>query len=301
MIVMPPTKVTDANFGSSTVAESDHPVWSSANTYAAGDRVILTAGYHRVYQSMQAGNINHHPATDTSDPPYWAEVGPTNRWAMFDLSNSTATTNAGSITVVISPGRIGGVFLAGLVGDELVVTLKDAPAGNVVYTRTVDILTRDVADWFDFYFADYIQLSEVVLADLPPYTGGELTVTVTGSGDVAIGTLAVGKLMLLGATQYGAEGGIIDYSRKETDAFGVTTFVERPFSKRSSMTVEVDKNKINFVARTLQDLRATPAVYLGGTDPAHGLLNVLGFYRGYRQVLSLPNTAFLSIDLEGLA
>ena len=301
MIVIKPTAIADASFVSSTVPETDYAAWSAATTYAIGDRVILGTGYHSVYESLRATNLNHHPATDTSSPAYWARVGPTNRWAMFDTRNATITSAAGSVSAVFTPGQIGAMFLSGLVGSTATVQIKDGVAGAVVYSATVSLLTGDVFDWFSYFFANFDQKAQVVLTDLPIYSSSYVTVTVTGSGTVEIGTLLVGKMFSEGSAQYGAEAGIVDYSRKEVDAFGVMTFVERAFSKRFSVSLAIDKARTIPFISLLNSLRATPAVYITTSDDNYAYLAALGFYRSYRTVVSYPTQNLISLEIEELA
>lgn len=60
--VIEPTLTTDANFVSSTVPENDHPVWSAATAYTAGQRVIVTTGHHKIYEA-RINNTGKFPPT----------------------------------------------------------------------------------------------------------------------------------------------------------------------------------------------------------------------------------------------
>lgn len=299
MKVIKPVPITDANFVSSTVAETDHAAWSAATTYAIGDRVILTTGYHMVYESLQAGNLNHHPATDTSSPPFWIEVSPTNRWAMFDAATSTASTAATSMSVVVTPGLVAGLALLDLTGVSLTVTVRDGVAGPVVYTATESLEFSEVADWYDYFYAEFQQREEVVLTNLPIYSTCAITVEITGP-TVSIGTMAVGASYELGDVQTGATAGILDFSRKETDSFGTTTFVPRAFSKRANVSLVVQNGGLNRLQRILSGLRATPAVWIGSGDPTYGPLVVYGFYKDFSITIAYASHSLCSLDIEGL-
>ena len=102
--VIPPLTITDSRLTSSNVAETDYAAWSSATTYSLGQRVIVVST-HKVYESLQNSNLNKDP-TLASNATWWIEVSPTNRWKMFDISNTTQTTNADSIVVTITPGQV---------------------------------------------------------------------------------------------------------------------------------------------------------------------------------------------------
>ena len=89
MRLIRPTTLTDAMLTSSTAPETDYPAWSSVTAYTVGARVILTAT-HRRYEAL-AASTNVSPSTD---PTKWLDLGPTNRWAMFDARVGTATSRA---------------------------------------------------------------------------------------------------------------------------------------------------------------------------------------------------------------
>jgi pimeloyl-ACP methyl ester carboxylesterase len=111
MRLIRPTTLTDAMLTSSTAPETDYPAWSSATAYAVGARVILTAT-HRRYEAL-AASTNVSPSTD---PTKWLDLGPTNRWAMFDARVGTATSRAASLQVGLAPGAIDALALIEALG-----------------------------------------------------------------------------------------------------------------------------------------------------------------------------------------
>jgi hypothetical protein len=107
--------------------------------------------------------------------------------------------------------------------------------------------------------------------------------------------------MLLGDTEFGATAGITDYSRKETDDFGVTTFVRRAFSKRMSARAMVPTAQVGKLQRALADLRATPCVWVGADDMTmYAPLVVFGFYRDFSINVAYPTRSYCSFEVEGL-
>ena len=77
LVIVNPLTITDAMLTSSTVTEDDYSAWSGSTTYALGARVIVLST-HKIYQSLQASNLNKDP---TAQPLWWIEVSPTNKWA----------------------------------------------------------------------------------------------------------------------------------------------------------------------------------------------------------------------------
>lgn len=302
MKLINPVAVTDAMLTSSTAPENDYSAWSSATTYAIGDKVIRTQT-HRIYESLVASNLNNVPEDNlTGTTPKWLDIGPTNRWAMFDNVVGTSTTIATPLTVVLQPGQVEGLALMELVGDTLTVTMKDAAGGTTVYSNTVDLDGSIISGWYDWFFEDYVQLTDVVLTDLPAeYPNCELTINLSiSSGNVSCGVCKFGGVLTVGATQWGANVGITDYSKKDTDTFGNTIIVERSYAKREDFKIEVDPVEFNKIFRTLAALRATPVVWIGTEVEGFLPLIVYGFYKDFNIDVAYHSLFYCTLEIEGL-
>lgn len=295
MKVVKPTPITAAMLVSTDATET-YAAWNAATAYVVGDIVLRTAT-QRLYQRLISGTTATAPESDTTN---WLNIAPSNKWAMFDGEISTATTKTTSLTVVLKPGYVNSLALFGLVGSNLAVTVRDALAGNIVYTLSQDLDGTIIADWYQYFFEPVVQLAELVLTDLPPYGDAHITVVLTGTGTVESGICLVGTFYPLGDTQYGASVGIIDYSRKETDAFGITTFVRRAYSKRMSAKLMLDNVQMNKVQRVLADLRATPCAWIGADDVTYAPLVVYGFYKDFAIEVAYPTMSYCSLEVEGL-
>ena len=295
MKVVKPTAITSAMLVSTDAAET-YTAWNAATAYVVGDIALRTAT-ERLYQRLISGTTATAPESDTTN---WLDIAPSNKWAMFDGEISTATTRTTSLTVVLKPGYVNSLGLFGLVGSSIDVTVRDALAGAIVYTHSQTLDGTIIADWYQYFFEPVVQLAEVVLTDLPPYGDAHITVVLTGTGTVECGICLVGTFYTLGETQYGASVGIIDYSRKETDAFGVTTFVRRAYSKRMSARLMLDNVQMNKVQRVLADLRATPCAWIGVDDDVYAPLIIYGFYKDFSIEVAYPTMSYCSLEVEGL-
>ena len=295
MKVVKPTTLTAAMLVSTDAAET-YSAWNAATAYVLDD-IVLRTTTERLYQRLISGTTATAPESDTTN---WLDIAPSNKWAMFDGEISTVTTKSTSLTVVLKPGYVNSLALFGLVGSNLSVTVRDALAGNIVYTLSQDLDGTIIADWYQYFFEPVVQLAEVVLTDLPPYGDAHITVVLTGTGAVECGICLVGTFYTLGDTQYGASVGIIDYSRKVTDEFGVTTFVRRAYSKRMSAKLMLDNVQMNKVQRVLADLRATPCAWIGADDVTYAPLVVYGFYKDFSIEVAYPTSSYCSLEVEGL-
>jgi hypothetical protein len=295
MKVTKPTPISSAMLVSSTATEA-YSAWNSATAYALDTRVIRTTT-NRIYQCIQGPSTNNTPETS---PLYWTDVGPTNQWAMFDSEISTQTSAASTLTVVIKPGLCNSLALFGLEGTTLTVTVRDALAGAIVYSFTKSLDGTILADWYQYFFEPYVQLSEVVLTDLPPYGNAHITITITSGGTAKCGILVAGTVYYLGQSLSSPNAGIIDYSRKDTSALGITTFVKRSFSKRLSASLYLKNQQLNKVRSILADLRATPCVWISTETPGYEMLTLYGFYRDFSIAVEYADGSLCNLEIEGL-
>jgi len=279
----------------STNAVETYPTWSSATTYAK-DAFVDYGTF--IYQSLVNSNLNKQPDISPAD---WLLIGPDNVHAMFDNQVSTQTTSTSPLNVTINPGRaINSAAFINLTGTQLVVTMTDGAGGPTVYTRTENLDGSVVEDWYDYFFGEFDQKTDVVLTDLPSYINGRISMSLTGTGSVKIGLFTYGTVYTLGLTQYGASSGITDYSVKQTDDFGNTTFVQRAYSKRMEASLFVENIQLNKTQKILTDVRATPCVWIGSQDSRFNPLIVFGFYKQFSTTINYPTYSLCSLEIEGL-
>lgn len=296
MKVLAPITVTPSMLVSSSIAEADYSAWSSGTTYALAARVIYS---HRIYESLQNSNLNKTPDAAAS-LTWWLDVGPTNRWAMFDSVVDTTSDDTSPIVVVVQPGAVvNGVALVAAVGDSSRVRMLDG--ATVVYDQTMSLDSTPIADWDDYFFAEQVLAGELVFSDLPRYLSATVEVTLTGSSSVSVGVVAIGTLHELGDAGRGARAGITDYSRKETDDFGTTSLVQRSYAKRSDQTLLVARGDTRRLQSLLAGLRATPCVWIGTEDTdVFAPLVIFGWFKDFQIVYEYAYHALCSLEIEGL-
>lgn len=298
--VLNPITVDDTRFVSSSVPETEFAAWSAATTYTAAAKAIYK---HRIWESLQGTNLNKVPDAATS-AAWWLDTGPTNRWAMFDGQTSTATTATGSLNSTVAPGiAVNGAALIGVTGiSSAKVEMFNGP--TLVFTQTKTVDNTFISNWYEYFFEPYDVQTELVFGPMPPYASATVKMTLTGStGGTTVGCAAfsVGNVVEIGTVQAGAGAGIVDYSRKETDAFGTTTLVRRAFAKRSNYQMIVDNAQLRRVFSTLAELRATPAVWIGSDDYRLSPLVVYGFYKDFSISVAYPTFSTCSLEIEGLS
>lgn len=299
MKIITPLAITDGMLTAHSIAETDYAPWSGVTAYAAAARCI-SAVTHRIYESVADGNLNNDPTSD--DGTHWTDVGPTNRWAMFDGAVGSVSEAAASIAVTLTPGQIiDSLALLDVTGASVEVEMLDQAGGSVVHAQTIDITGgAEIDDWWGYFtepFGDPVPY--VAITGLPAYYTGELTVSVTGSGTVGIGTLVVGRATDLGEVErLGSRVGIVDYSRKATDEFGVTTVTERGYAKRAQVDILVANTRVDAIARALAAVRAIPVIWL--SNQGLDALVIYGWIRDWGIVVAYLDHSELQLEIEGL-
>lgn len=305
VFVLAPITVTDAMVSSSTIAEpaAGETVWNAATSYTQGQQAIRVQT-HRIYENIIAGVNATAPELTVADTlPRWVDVGPTNKWAAFDGQVNTPSSIASPLTYVLRPGIFNAISIYGLVGDSCVITLKNAPAGAVVYTSTTELIVPPV-DHYDYYFPTaFKQLSKVFVKDLIPYADPELTITITAGASVAkAGLIAIGDLRSLvvedGGAQFGAQAKPITYSYISTDAFGRTKIIKRASATDMDIRVLLSNNDSDNALLTLQDVLDVPCAWIGSDASGFAGLNVFGLASGSLSYEG-PTHSIMSISVKG--
>jgi hypothetical protein len=296
MRVIRPITVSDAMLTSTTLSEDPTPAWSAGTTYALGARVHL-ASVHRVYESLQGGNTGNDPITAAA---WWVEVGPTNRWAMFDESVGTVSTGPSPLVVRVAAGTVTGVALLGMVGATEA-TLYVRNGGEITHTRVISLDSYGIGDWLEYWTAPIEYNAEATFIGLPTSGGSEIEVWITGSGSVGCGAMVLGQTYALGETQFGATVGILDYSRKERDQFGNTMLVERPYARRMDLRMQLSAADLSRIYAVLSALRATPCVWIAEPDrQGYEAMTIYGWARDFSIDIALPTVHYCSLQIEGL-
>lgn len=247
-----------------------------------------------------AENVNKNPVTS---PSFWADAGATNKYAMFDGSVDSQTVSTDHIAAAIKIPAT--TYVDTLVVQNLDnakyarVVVTDATEG-VVYDKQVDLISNEgINDWGMFFFEPPEYLKEFILTDLPPYAGAIISISFSNVGQtLKCGLCLFGMSRFIGHTQAGMQLGIQDYSVKETDEFGNTTIVERPYSRTMSASVWVDVEQRGAVLALLNSFRATPVIYIGDVnDPTSALY---GYFRDYSDGIDQPTVSVLNLEIESL-
>lgn len=103
----------------------------------------------------------------------------------------------------------------------------------------------------------------------------------------------------LGVTESTPTISILDYSRRVTDDFGVTTVVERGFSRRMSVKLLVPSADVDALQTLMASLRATQATWIA--DEGSEWLQTEGYFKDFDIDLATDEISYCTLTVEGLA
>lgn len=295
MYVVVPVKFTQAQLLSTTASDVE-AAYNPAATYATGVKVKLDST-GRLYSSLQDGNTGNAPATS---PLWWADIGPTNRLAMFDNMLSTQTTATSALTVELSPGQlVTNLAVMRLEGSS--VKLSCFSGAAKVYEKTIQLEVTPINSWYDYYFKPKETSTVAIFDNLPLYLNLTHKIEVVGPGTVACGNCVYGLRQDLGDLSYDASAQVIDYSKKTTDEFGVTEFVKRDYADEFSGQLEVYNAQVGGVKRILRSIVSTPTLFVGTSDERFSELFVsFGWLRNHRVAVKYDDYSILDIEIGAL-
>lgn len=292
--VLAPITIADSMIVSVTANGANMPEdlnseWNGAITYNVGDRVYVQST-HRIYESVAANNFNKDPTNVLNQynaagvATWWVDIGPTNRYAMFDSLISSQTQGNSPLVITLRPGAFNGMALFGLDADSINIVIRDAPGGNLIYSYSAPLEGSSPADYYEYFFDPFKPQTQLIATDLTPFGQSEVVFTLTkGSGQAKVGMIALGDLRPLGAPLRGASVEPIDYSYVSTDTFGNTTVRKRNNATGLSLSAKMDISDANTVLATVKELLGVPVVVVGSTATGYENLTVFGLLSGRLQ------------------
>lgn len=302
--------ITDAMIGAgTTIAEpsSGETAWSNAAVaYALGD-IRIRATTHRKYKCAAAHTSAASPLPE-NDPTRWVDIGPTDRWAPFDIYTSTASKTVTTMTYVLSPGYFNSVALYGLTGAQYSITVKDAPGGATIFSRS-GYLTEDPLGWYEYLFVATRAVDKLVFSGIPIRPAAELTITITAAvgQPVGIGMIVAGDYVPLisdaaewGGTLQGASADPVTYSYIKTNDDGTTTIVKRNSGTNMRCKVALPRIHADAALQVLQGVLDRPVAFIATGAPGYAGLSVFGYAKSAAVSYDSFQNATIDLNVIGL-
>lgn len=248
-------------------------------------------------------NPNVNRALDNQE--WWVDVGPTVRYAMFDLYRNTGTTDDSPLTVTIAPGRrIDSLILTGLNAASVDVTVRVGDPSEIAYSYSKILTTREVTNWYQYFFEPFSFQNTVQLFDIPPYISTEITIVLTrADGEVSCDGVVIGNAVYMGNGEYGGVSDTLNFSTFTRDELTTeVTLIPRRNVPTVDLTVRAPKELTNILRKLRDDSNAAPVFWSGVDDPTHDYfeaVSLLAVYKRFAIRLDQPNHVEVDLQLEG--
>ncbi|WUR15715.1 hypothetical protein E7V67_011605 [[Empedobacter] haloabium] len=272
------------------------PLWNAATAYTVGQRVRRDTT-HRIYEAG-AASTNQIPEQSTAgSPAAWLDVQATNRFSMLDAVNSTITTNAGSIDVILTPGRANSLYLGGLDAATVDVTVMNG--ATVREARHYRTLVDNVFSWQEWTDEPIIRATDLTVSDLPIYPGDTVRVVISQPGGVAgCGTLVVGMSRAIGNVLWGAGFRLKTNSVYKDKGFGFVGLVKRPAARKITAQVFVPAAMFDEVNRLMAEYDGQNLVW--SFSDKYRSLSGLGYKDDFDHTLPSPGGSIFNLTIMGL-
>jgi hypothetical protein len=241
------------------------------------------------------GNLNRNqdPTDEETHGVYWIEVSPTNKFKLFDNSNTTRTAKATSFYYEVLPGvAFDAVYLGGIIGATSArVRIYEAAAPSVaIYDQTTSFTTINTRGGG----------AQAVHASVPGSATAFVRIDMAGGADLAVGVLLIGDGNTFGLNVLvGARASLRDYSRKETNEFGeFTELVERAYARKLNCTLHLERNEVDSLFDFLTGIRATAALFIVFSPLTCTV--IWGFYKNFDITIAYDKYNECALELESL-
>ncbi len=260
-----------------------------------------TASTHKVYESLQAANINKVPRAATSSL-WWLDRGSVNQYKRFDNSVTSQTRDSQIYTSVQIDAPVDTLALLNISASSMLVSVTDAVSGEL-YSETHSLIsTSDIDDAWAWFFTPIERLTSYFLTDLPVSNDAVFTVIMyddTNENPCLCGKFIIGLSLDAGGTEYGATIGFQDYSVKTQTAWGDYEVLERTWSAKASFVTNVLTGSVERFLNLLISQRGTPTLFIGADGRRETM--VYGWAKEPSIVIQYESYSVLNTELEGLA
>ena len=288
-----------SDFSDSTV------IWDSITPFAKGQRARVG---DVIYQSSIDSNTGNSPTEEGTTK--WVRVSTSNDVALLDLVDGSTSsiingTDGALFAYVISTTDPREVTNAVLVD-------VDAPVQDLVISTvtTAGSFSQNSSVSNTSSSSVYLEVPSLEPTVVTSYSVVSFRIHngVDSNGDmlnqsssVSVGELVIGAEKNIGLTQSGLSVSISDFSVKQTNEFGITSWVRRGFSKKLSARVWVENSDYNSVLETFYDIRSTPAVWISTPDErfTSGAI-IFGAFNDFSISIDYPGVSLCSLEIEGL-
>ena len=175
------------------------------------------------------------------------------------------------------------VVLEGVIGSTLQITAGGATLRSIAVPAPVAPFTAAV----------------VHVSGLSVPAGQAVGFSLSGSGTVRVAYFLAGELSDVGVTLDEPQWGITDRSTIETDDYGVTRVVPRPYNRWIQARVFVRGTDLDRVRPLMEDLRAAPAYWIA--DERFAAMCCVGSYSEWSADVDSEESSVYTLRIDAVA
>lgn len=288
---------------SSNIADSSYATWDNTTAYAVGDTSYIPSNYGE-YKCLVA-NTGKDPLTHTynvtSNPNgEWLFLGTTNKYRMFDKYLTTQSARTENIIVQMIAYEAQGVFLGNLDATSIKIEVVDNDTVEIIETLEQPLI-RDVIDWFDYYFGDWIdnRKTQLVYERTTATRNVSFIIGIYNGGlEAKCGVFCCGKIKEVGITKWGVNIGALDYSTTIVDtSTGDTSLFEGNYAPTLDVDIFTYTSNAMALNKILNDARGKGVVFMPGYSDD---MAVYGYKQKHSTVMSGAKQTIITANIIGL-
>lgn len=331
MRLIVPQKIEFLSHSIEETDDVDGAEWSASATYAKDAKVRYE---HVSYTSLAANNKGNDPSkTWSGDNAKWKKVDATMPYRMCDeyVETQTRAKTGEHLSFCVKFDRADAFALFNLDGYDLRAHVYDLESDTpdepvwpdewdfwqdlskislweYIYNPIVSAwtLVEDISAYslYEYNYAPIVGRNRCYFSGIPIQIRGKLCIDIDpgdSSLTAGLGQIVIGRMFEIGWTEYDAELGFTDFSRKTTDEFGRTTLVRRSSSNTMSLPIYLHPDQGDYIKQVLDSARGIPCAWIGSNfDNDYRALTLYGALEDYRLVYAGPNEMRLSLEIQGL-
>ncbi len=270
--------------------------WDALTAWTKG-AVVFRTSLGRRYENLIPGVDSGAPE---DSPDRWDDLGATDKMTMFDGEVGTQSIADGALTVVLRPGAFNALFLGGLEGTHLDITVRDYVGGTVLLNYSGSLEGSQPDDYYEWAFAPFRQKTDFIATEIDPYGRSEVTISITNPAGVAkCGIAALGDLKGLGPSLAGLTVEPKSYARVTTDSRGKTSIRKGKSARDMSISALIPLEDADGVVDAISMVLGVPCVVIASDSDQMQAARVFGLPSGK---VTYPGGQFanLSMNVQGM-
>lgn len=235
----------------------------------------------------QKSNTDVEPGTDATT---WLQIRPSNRMAPFDSELNTVTRRPGEIKYVLRPQFFSGLYIVGMVGEQLTIQVYDKPVANggVLVEDYSSALWDQARGLYELLFMPLARRTQHSMRNLRLYPDPEVHISITAANsamcEVALITLGHWETLIgagtWGGTEYGANAEIKSYSYLKRREDGTVERKRRGGGDNIDCSVVIPTEEANLAKDLLHMVQGRPVGFIASGLYQYEFLNGFGDVSG---------------------